>query len=337
MIKRIVLAAAATFLFASGCATSNRAQRQTGDDTAAESQDGDDLPAIPQAKLHGPKKRIGIVDFENSSPQQGWGSARNALSDAAREVTTEALVKSGGFVVIEREQIARVLKEQGLGMTGAISAQSAAKAGKLLGLQALVTGKITDFNAKEEASGFGGFYQARTQIAMARVSLRMIDTTTGEIWIAESGEGTAKQKSTIVMGGGSLSHDETLGKKALYKAIHQMIGKIIAKSDARPWTSTVAKVDKGKRVYIVAGSDLGLEPGTTLAVRRMGGEIADPTTGQVIGHELGNSVGTLQVAQHLNEKLSVCVPVKGSGFNVGDVVVVSPQSAQAQSAPTPQG
>jgi curli biogenesis system outer membrane secretion channel CsgG len=340
MTRRILVAVATSFLFAAGCAGSNSAQKGGGGGGGkpADSEESDELPPLPQAKLHGPKKRIGIVDFENASTEHRWGGGKSGLADAARDVTTEALVKSGGFVVIEREQIAQVLKEQGLGMTGAISPQTAAKAGKLLGLQALITGKITDFNAKEEASGFGGFYQARTRIAHARVSLRITDATTGEIWTAESGEGTAKQKSTMVMGGGQVSHDETIGKKALYKAIYQMIGKILAKSDAKPWTSTVAKVDKGKRVYIVAGSDLGLEAGTELTVRRMGEEITDPTTGQVIGHELGQTLGTLQVAEHLNEKLSVCIPTKGAGFNVGDVVVVSPPAAQAaQAAPTPQG
>jgi curli biogenesis system outer membrane secretion channel CsgG len=332
MTQRILIAAATAFLFASGCASSNSAQKGGA---AAAAQDPDELPPVPEAKLHGPKKRIGIVDFENASQDHNWGGGRSGLADAARDVTTELLVKSGGFVVVDREQIAHVLKEQGLGMTGAISTQSAAKAGKLLGLQALITGKITDFNAKEETSGFGGYYRKNTRTAVARVSLRIIDANTGEIWVAESGNGEAHQQSTMVMGGGSVKHDETIGKKALYKAIYAMIGKILTKSDAKPWTSTVAKIDKGKRVYIVAGSDLGLEPGTALTVRRLGDEITDPTTGQVLGHEMGQTVGTVQVAEHLNEKLSVCVPTKGSGFNIGDVVVITPPAAQANSEPTP--
>ena len=79
-------------------------------------------------------------------------------------------MKSGAFVVVEREQLAQVLREQGLGMTGAISPQTAAKAGKLLGLQALVTGKITDFDADNKTSGFGGYYQKHTKTFHARVS-----------------------------------------------------------------------------------------------------------------------------------------------------------------------
>jgi hypothetical protein len=225
-------------------------------------------------------------------------------------------------VVIEREQIAQILKEQGLGMTGAISPQTAAKAGKLLGLQALVTGKITDFDESQKTGGFGGYYQSHERIATARVSLRMTDSTTGEIWVAESGQGQASTKSTMVMGGGSVNNDQTLGKKALYMAIEQMINKVIAKADAKPWSGSVAKVGKGGKIYITAGSDINLPVGAALTVRRLGDEITDPSTGAVIGHEMGKTVGALQVAEHLNEKLSVCISTKGAGFATGDLVTL---------------
>jgi curli biogenesis system outer membrane secretion channel CsgG len=67
----------------------------------------------PPPKLHGPKKRVGIVDFDNAAHPSGyWGGARDALAEAARDAATEALVKSGAFVVVEREQLAHVLREQ---------------------------------------------------------------------------------------------------------------------------------------------------------------------------------------------------------------------------------
>ena len=236
----------------------------------------------PPPKLHGPKKRVGIVDFDNAAHPAGyWGSSRDALAEAARDAATEALVKSGAFVVVEREQLAQVLREQGLGMTGAISPQTAAKAGKLLGLQALVTGKITDFDADNKTSGFGGYYQKRTKTFHARVSLRMIDATTGEIWVAESGEGASNQSSTMVMGGGEMSEDQTLGKRALYMAVHNMINKVIAKADAKPWSGAVAKIGKGGKIYITAGSDIGLPVGATLvgAAARRGDHRSDDGRG----------------------------------------------------------
>src|SRR5688572_3162899 len=190
-----------------GCATDSGARR-----ASAEEEDGEDDRPVRKRKgkidagseddegrpprLHGPKKRIGIVDFDDASHGQHgyWSSRRNARAETARDAATEVLVKSGAFVVIEREQIAQVLKEQGLGMTGAISPQTAAKAGKLLGLQAIVTGKITDFEEESKRQGFGGYDPQNTRTFHARISLRMVDATSGEIWLAESGEGAADSK-----------------------------------------------------------------------------------------------------------------------------------------------
>jgi curli biogenesis system outer membrane secretion channel CsgG len=322
MKKELILALALPGFLAVGCAGSNANKRTDATAKADAAAEAEETAEAPPPKLHGPKKRIGIVDFEDSSHYGSYGASRNALAEAARDAATEAMVKSGAFVVVEREQLAQVLKEQGLGMTGAISPQTAAKAGKLLGLQALVTGKITDFTADEKASGFGGYYQERRKDFHARVSLRMIDSTSGEIWLAESGEGIASSKNKVVMGGGTASVDNTLGKRALYLAIHNMMRKVIEKADAKPWSGTVAKVGKGGKIYITAGSDVGLPVGATLTVRKLGEEITDPSTGHVIGHEMGKMVGRLQVADHLNEKLSVCISNKGAGYSAGDLVML---------------
>lgn len=326
--KTLISLAAITASLA-GCASGNntrRANEDEDDDRPSRHRkidSGSDEEQTARApKLHGPKKRIGIVDFDDASHYSAWGGHRNALAETARDAATEALVKSGAFVVIEREQIAQVLKEQGLGMTGAISAQTAAKAGKLLGLQAIVTGKITDFDEDSKRKGFGAYYQENTRTFHARISLRMIDATSGEIWLAESGEGAADSKSTVVMGGGQVSQDHTLGKRALYMAVRNTMKKVVSKSDAKPWAGAVAKVGQGGKIYITAGSDIGLNVGATLTVRRMGPEITDPGTGQVIGHELGRTVGKLQLADHVNEKLSVCVSTRGAGFSNGDLVTL---------------
>ena len=320
MMKRLVMCA----LFAAGCGGSN-ANTKPDNQPQAEAQAEAAPPPAP--KLHGPKKRIGVVDFDDASHHGYWGGSRNALAEAARDVATEALVKSGAFVVIEREQIAQILKEQGLGMTGAISPQTAAKAGKLMGLQAIVTGKITDFDESQKTGGFGGYYQSHERIATARVSLRMVDATSGEIWVAESGEGKASSKSETVMGGGSQNNDQTIGKKALYQAIANMMNKVVAKADSKPWAGSVAKVGKGGKIYITAGSDINLPVGATLSVRRLGEEITDPSTGAVIGHELGKTLGHLQLAEHLNEKLSVCIAIQGATFAAGDLVIFDSSKA----------
>lgn len=252
----------------------------------------------------------------------GWRSSRDALADVARDACTEALVKSGAFVVIEREQLAAVLKEQGLGQSGALAPQAIAEAGRLLGLQAIVTGKVTDYSEANSASGFGGYVASQKRTAKARVSLRVIDTASGEVWLADSGDGTADESSVQVLGSGNQARDENLGKAAFYAAVDKVVGKLVAKADERPWTAAVAQMGQDGYVYITAGSSVGLVPGTELEVRRPGEEITDPSTGQVLGRAAGKQVGLLRVASNLNEKLTVCDPAQGSDFRPGDLVSV---------------
>jgi curli biogenesis system outer membrane secretion channel CsgG len=269
----------------------------------------------PLPKMHGPKKRIAIVDFDDVTGHN--------VADSARDAATETLVKSGAFIVVEREQLASVLREQGLGQTGAINPMTAAAAGKVLGLQAILTGKVTDF-ADEVNTSHVFMVNKRERVAHARVSLRMTDATTGETWLAESGEGTADESGTTVYGQGGDTHDQNLGKNALYAAIHEMLGKILTKVDNKPWQSSIAKANMSTGVvYITAGSDVGLQAGALLKVRHLGDEITDPSTGQVIGRELGKEVGQLQVDSDLNEKVTACKVASGKDFAPGDVVTLS--------------
>ena len=142
---------------------SNAEPRKTDEARRPTPRRRDGRSASPAPKLHGPKKRIGIVDFDDASHYGYYGGSRNALAEAARDAATEALVKSGAFVVVEREQLAQVLKEQGLGMTGAIIAADRGQGGQAPRPAGAVTGKITDFDRRREAGGFGGYYQSRDE------------------------------------------------------------------------------------------------------------------------------------------------------------------------------
>jgi curli biogenesis system outer membrane secretion channel CsgG len=307
-MKKIALFATTLLCFA-GCGGASSDSKGAATPTAAAAADQ------PLPKMHGPKKRIAIVDFEDVTGHN--------VAAAARDAATETLLKSGAFIVVEREQLASMLKEQGLGQSGVVNPATAAAAGKGLGLQAILTGKVTDF-ADENNTSHVFMVNKRERVAHARVSLRMTDATTGETWVAESGEGTSSETGTTVYGQGGDTHDQNLGKNALYSAIQQMLGKILAKVDNKPWSSSVAKANLNTGVvYITAGSDVGLQSGALLKVKHLGDEITDPSTGQVIGHELGKEVGQLQVDSDLNEKVTACRIASGKDFASGDVVTLS--------------
>src|SRR5438552_16758426 len=86
------------------------------------------------------KIKVAIWEFDNNAAHTYWywdklGPAARNLIDTA---FSENKLLSNKFSVIERDKLALVLKEQGLGQTGAVDPATAAKVGKLLGLKGLI-------------------------------------------------------------------------------------------------------------------------------------------------------------------------------------------------------
>ena len=142
------------------------------------------------------KKRIAVIDFSDEAVGQhsGWHNPGHGMAD----MLVTVLTKSGKFTMIERQKLDQIMKEQNLGMSGAINAQTAAKVGQLLGVQYIVTGSITEFGIKESKLGvgnlgsilpFGGGVDTKTNTARVACDVRLIDVSTGEIIKSEKGEG----------------------------------------------------------------------------------------------------------------------------------------------------
>ena len=106
--------------------------------------------------LFAQKKNIAVLQFD----------AENVSTSEAKILTNrlnDELFNFGKFTVIERAQIEPVLKEQGFQQSGCVSSECAVEAGKLLGVDQIVTGSI---------GKIGSYYT---------VSARMIDVQTGEV------------------------------------------------------------------------------------------------------------------------------------------------------------
>ncbi|MCJ7580975.1 MAG: CsgG/HfaB family protein [Candidatus Aminicenantes bacterium] len=89
------------------------------------------------------KLRVAVVAFENNSTWSYWG---DNLGNAAADVFVTALLATGKFSMIERDKVDIVLAEQDFGDTGRITPQTAAQIGKMLGVDLLLTGSITQFS-----------------------------------------------------------------------------------------------------------------------------------------------------------------------------------------------
>jgi curli biogenesis system outer membrane secretion channel CsgG len=261
----------------------------------------------------GPKLRVGIVDFVNKS---SYGAGR--LGTSASDILTTELFKTGAFILVERAQLKQVLGEQALGQTGVVSAESAAQAGKVLGLNALVTGSISQFGVSTGGADYG-VYKQKVQTAKCAVDVRVVDASTGQLLFADAGKGEFERKAQEVLGLGTRAgYDETLGQEALRSAITKFMDNLVQKLQSVEWSGAVAMVS-GTDVYINAGREVGLNPGDVLMVQTLGQEIIDPQTKVILGRTRGAVKAELLVTE-IDEKFTISKIRSGMGIQVGDMV-----------------
>lgn len=252
----------------------------------------------------GPKRRIGVIDFENKAP---YAQAR--IGNTATDILITELTKSGKFIVVERDKMNKIMEEQKLGQSGAIDPDTAAKVGKILGLNAIVTGSVSQFGVKKEGKDFI-VSQSKQQIVECTVDIRVVDAETGQVLYADSGKGVVRKASGKFLGMGNESkYDETLEGEALRAAIVQFVDNIISQVNKKPWSCRVAAVEDGS-IYLNAGLEAGIQVGQKLKVFSQGKEIKDPTTGLVIGRT-EKQVGTLKVASHFGDNGSIADVISG--------------------------
>ncbi|HEY4931328.1 MAG TPA: CsgG/HfaB family protein [Terriglobales bacterium] len=334
MMKRIVLAlslvGALLFLVA--------AEAQTAPAASA--------PASPQGR----KKRVAVFDFDYATVQTYSAAAFGSNVDVGRgiaDLAVKYLVQDGTYSVIERKAMDKILTEQNFSNSDRANPNSAAKLGKLLGVDAIIVGSVTQFGNDTKNTnigggggnwggyGIGGVGHKKTK-AIVAVDARIVDIDTAEILGVASGKGESSRESTSLLGGGGNWHgwgggavdfgssdfQQTILGEAVNSAVKQMSGELIA-DNTKLQTRTVkveglvAAVDGGQIILNVGGKS-GLKVGDQLNVERVTREIKDPSTGAVI-RKMSSTVGVIRLTD-VDDVSAVGTPVSGSGFKVGDAV-----------------
>jgi curli biogenesis system outer membrane secretion channel CsgG len=231
-----------------------------------------------ESAITGPKRRIGVVEFENKS---AYGQGR--LGGAASDILVTELVKSGKFIVVERDRLNKVMEEQKFQSQGMTDPQTVAKLGQIMGLEAIVVGSVSQFGVKKEGADYL-LAQSKQQVAEVAVDIRLIDVQSGQVILADSGKGTAKSKKSSFLGMGTKGgYDETLEGEALRGALVQFVTNIASQLNKKPWSCMIAAAS-GDQIYLNAGADSGVTAGMKLECYRQGAEIRDPRSNLVIGH-----------------------------------------------------
>ena len=274
-------------------------------------------PSIPA--LAGPKKRVGIFEFENKSRY-----GQNRLSDAAVDVLYSELQKKGAFLLYERSALSQLNREFDLINSGQVNLDTAAEAGKLTGVQAVVVGTITQFGMWEEAKDLG-VYKKKVEIAEATVDIRVVDVGSGRIIYADTGSGRTERDLTTVLGfGEKASFDETMADKALREAMVKFVDNLVAQVSALPWEGRVMDVTPGSPevLYLNAGRLSGMPAGQLLTVKRITGKLTDPATGEFRGYKTQN-IGQAQVYDFTGDDASLAKMLQGAGAARGDLVTLA--------------
>ena len=292
------------------------------------------------------KKRVAVMNFDFGTVQQWW-SANWDIGKGISDLIVNELVTAGTYRVIERNRLDEILTEQDLGESGRANPASAARVGKILGVNAMIVGSITQFGTEKKKKGIGGAFSKiggfgggsyGTQKGKAKVAIdaRIVDTTSGEILAVAKGTGESS-RSGLMLGGyggrgggtGAGSVDmtssdfrETILGEAVAQAAQQLSQQLI-QADARipevkvEIDGLVADVD-GSVVILNVGSSHGLEAGTVLKVKRVIRTVKDPATGKVL-REITGIIGEIRVDE-VDKGSSVGTIISGDSVEVGDKV-----------------
>ena len=308
--------------------------------------------SVPALSQDAPKRRprIAILDFDYGTVHSASSAMFGTDVDVGKgivDLLVTGLVKDGTYSVIERKALDKILAEQNFSNSDRADPSSAAKIGKLLGVDAIVEGSITEFGNETKKTnigggggnwhgfGVGGFGHSNSKANVA-VTARVINIDTGEILAVADGKGQSSRSSTSMLGGGgnwsgwggghadfgSSDFQNTIIGEATKAAVDQLTTNLVAEAGKVSVRTVVveglvAAVD-GDSIVLNVGARNGVKVGDTLNVVRVTKEIKDPATGNIL-RRLTSPVGVVK-ATDVDDVSTICSPVSGSGFKAGDMV-----------------
>ncbi len=308
------------------------------------------LLAIPGSAEQ--KKRVAVISFDygtvSNSVQAIFGTNQD-VGKGISELLTQKLVQDATYSVIDRNALEKVLAEQNLGNSDRADAATAAKIGRILGVDAIIVGTITQFGRDDKNDTFGGGaiggklskfglggVQKRNAKAVVGVTARLVDTSTAEILAAVTGTGESSRSGASLLGAGGGAGSavagatdmtsSNFGNTILGEAVHQAVNSVASQLETKATALPTRKVSleglvadvSGQTVIVNIGAKAGVKVGDTLNVSRAVRTVKDPATGKVL-KTITDTIGTLTVTQV--DDTSATGTFNGSGAaKVGDAV-----------------
>ncbi len=298
------------------------------------------------------KPRVAVMSFDYGTVRDASSALFGTDVDIGKGITdllVEKLVNGGVFSVIERKALDTIMNEQNMSNSDRFDSNSAAKIGRLLGVDAIITGSITQFGRDDKSTnigggavggitrrfGIGGIGKKESKAVVA-ITARIVNTDTAEILSVATGNGQSKRSGTSLLGAGGSSDTaaggaidmkssnfaNTILGEAVGQAVDSLASQLQSNSSKLP--ARVVKVEglvadaTGGELVLNVGSKAGVKVGDRLMVVRTGREIRDPASGKVI-RRVEESLGEVEITEV--DELSSVGKYKGSTpAKVGDRV-----------------
>jgi curli biogenesis system outer membrane secretion channel CsgG len=290
------------------------------------------------------KKRVAIFDFDNAAVQSGItlpfaGANPPNLGKAAADLLITKLVQDGNLSVLERSAIDKLLAEQDFSNTNRTDPATAAKLGRVLGVDTIILGTITHYDYVDKTTGgggshFGGFGGSSMKTkhdinAAVQISVRLVSPDTAEVLAVSQGVGEVNRKgvkvdvrdtSRVMMEGNA---NNPMLNECMDKAIAQLAAQLeqaVPKLPPRTpvINGLVADANESGQLVLNVGAHDGVKLGDRLQVWRAGKEIRDPATDKVLMREdtlLGEAVVT-----RVNDISSIAQYTGAEAVKVRDLV-----------------
>lgn len=167
---------------------------------------------------------VGILPLENRGlVSEGWD--REEMGAAVEYVYTD-LQDSGRFKLLDRTRQRALVDEYAHDMSGLVDEDTAPAIGNQYGAQYLLMGSIIGVTTRRSETTVVGVGTKRAQVT-ATVSLRLVDTETGEVVLAATGR--SRKNNTLVKAPlgliriGTEQVDKEQVNEALEDAIHDAV------------------------------------------------------------------------------------------------------------------
>ncbi len=307
------------------------------------------ISCLSDVALADSKRRIAVFPFDYGSTSTNVGTYD--VGNGITSLLITKLVNEGTYSVIERKMISSLLKEQNFSASDRANPETAIKFGKLLSVDAIITGTVTQFGFEDKNINVGGVVDAvasnipfagyvpfggfglgvHKSKARVVIDARLIDCTTGEILGAVQGAGESSRKGTSLFGAGVINFESpgfenSLAGEATMQAVNQLAINLNSMANKIPdnkaiadknVTGKIADVDENN-VVVNVGSDNGLSAGDMLKVESPYKSVKDPDSGKII-EELYKTVGVIKLSS-VHKSASDGIIVKGDKIQVGDKV-----------------